>query len=210
MLCRIPAGFPNLDHLTIFDSTLAARLAARSFAVLLPGSFGPSARRLEVIGKRGELLGASTGAALIQSFPNLKELQCHWVDYGSTGDFLRAVQSLRSLEPLSLGFVAAVDADFASSTGWVQPLRKILIYQHSALSPNKVLHCLSNFTATLTDLTLELRGPFSLSAPPILLHHLRNCYLYLPTLADIAHGLRLAEAPIQRLRVTELGGPRED
>lgn len=143
--------------------------------------------------------------------PVLEELKCEWVAPCATGAFLWAVQGLRNLKSLVLSDTAAVDVNFVSSTGWVQLLRKINIdWDESVISPDRILHFLCNFTATLTDLTLEVINPFHPTAPPLLLPFLTDCRLSLFALDDMARHLRLVNASVRTLRVGDLGMDDED
>lgn len=104
---------------------LLPKLASPPFTALLPNSFGPSLRKLELLGNPDSLLRAVEVASFVRRFPNLEELECFWVGPCTTGEFLPAVQSLGCLKSLSLHATDAVDVKIASSTEWVYPLRKI-------------------------------------------------------------------------------------
>lgn len=78
------------------------------------------------------------------------------------------MQSCSKLESLTLYDTAAVDADFALLTRWVQPLREIEVeWEDPHTAPDLILQILSNFTATLTDLTVELAGSFASTTLPV-------------------------------------------
>lgn len=193
ILHRILAGLSNLEGLFIQSPALLPTLTH---------SLGLSLRILTLNGDKDSPMSATLVASFVQASPNLEELTCSWVGPCVTGEFVGTLRGLRCLKSLEVRFTAAVDATFAFSTGWMPPLRRIDIdWDDQSILLPLILPFLSNFAATLSDLTLELAEPFPVPSPPLLLPHLTTLSIYSHTVTYITPLLRLSEAPVRTLQV---------